>query len=354
MRPLLLLCCLALQQTSFEELARQAGANVDTNPALAATLFQKALALQPSWGEGWLYLGGSLYRLEHYSEAIQAFDKGISLAPPMGTSWAFRGLCEFELKHFDKALEDFQKGESVGLGANRQFESVVRQHAALLYIRLSFFDQAMAQLEPLSNYGDNSQGVVEAAGLCALTLAQWPDELSQPKRAVVDLAGKAQWASMSRQPAEAEVAYRELLATYPQEPGVHYAHGLYLLEADQDAALAEFEQELKTNPAHWPSLVVSASLENKRGESQRAMQLARTALKTVPASYLWLCHAEIGRSFLATHAPEKAIPEFEAAAKQVPANPQMHFYLEQAYRLAGNEDGARKEKAEFVRLSGAN
>jgi hypothetical protein len=32
----------------------------------------------------------------------------------------------------------------------------------------------------------------------------------------------------------------------------------------------------------------------------------------------------------------------------------MHFYLEQAYRLAGNEDGARKEKAEFVRLSGAN
>jgi predicted Zn-dependent protease len=164
------------------------------------------------------------------------------------------------------------------------------------------------------------------------------------------LAGKAQWASMSRQPGEAEAAYRELLTRYPQEPGVHYAHGLYLLEADQDAALAEFAEELKGHPGHWPSLVVSASLENKRGESERAMQLARAAAKVVPASYVWLCHAEMGRAYLATHLPGKAVAEFEAAAQQVPNNPQMHFYLEQAYRLAGNEDAARKEKAEFVRL----
>ena len=317
---------------------------------MAASSFQKALALQPQWGEGWLYFGGSLYTLGRYQEALEAFDKGMALTPPLGTSWAFRGLCEFSLKHYEKALEDFQKGEALGLGANHQFESVVRQHAALLLIRSSFFDQAMAQLEPLSNYGDNSPDVIAAAGLCALTEARWPGELSPRKRAVVDLAGKAQWASMSRQPDQAQAAYRELLATYPQEPGVHYAHGLYLLEADQDAALADFEQELKANPTHWPSLVVSASLENKRGEPEKAMQLARAALKTVPPSYLWLGHAELGRGYLATHAPEKAIPEFQAAAKQAPTNPQMHFYLEQAYRLSGNDEAARKEKAEFVRL----
>ncbi len=177
--------------TTFEDLARQATANVDADPALAARLFQKALALQPSWAEGWLYLGGALYGLQHYPEALQAFDKGISLAPPMGSSFAFRGLCQFELKHYDRALEDFQKGEAMGLGANRQFESVVRQHAALLYIHSSLFDQAMAQLQPLSNYGDNSPGVIEAAGLCALTMSVWPDQLSAQKRALVNLAGKA-------------------------------------------------------------------------------------------------------------------------------------------------------------------
>ena len=213
MRLLLLLCCLTslyaqTDPTTFQDLAKQAAANVDTNPALAAGSFQKALALQPQWGEGWLYFGGSLYTLGRYQEALAAFDRGIALTPPLGTSWAFRGLCEFALKHYEKSLEDFQKGETLGLGANHQFESVVRQHAALILIRSSFFDQAMAQLEPLSNYGDNSPDVIAAAGLCALTQTHWPEELSAQKRAVVDLAGKAQWASMSRQPDQAQAAYR--------------------------------------------------------------------------------------------------------------------------------------------------
>jgi len=335
---------------SFEDLARQAAANLDSNPDLAAGLFKRALALQPTWAEGWLYLGGTLYRLQHFSEALQAFDTGISMSPPMGTSFAFRGLCQFELKHFDRALEDFQKGEALGLGPNHQFESVARQHAALLYIHSSLFDQALGQLQPLSNYADNSPGVLEAAGLCALTLSAWPDQLSPQKRALVDLAGKAQWAAMSRQPVEADAAYRELLTTYPLEPGVHYSHGLYLMETDQDAALAEFGEELKVNPDHWPTMIVSASLENKRGESARAMQMAQSASKLAPAAYQWLCHAEIGRAYLATHSSQKAISEFQAALQQAPDNPQMHFYLEQAYRLAGNDAEAQKEKAEFIRL----
>ncbi len=122
------------------------------------------------------------------------------------------------------------------------------------------------------------------------------------------------------------------------------------METDQDAALAEFGEELKNNPAHWPTMIVSASLENKRGESERAMQMAKSAAKIVPSSYLWLCHAEMGRAYLAMHASPKAIAEFQAALQQAPDNPQMHFYLEQAYRLAGKNEEAQKEKAEFIRL----
>jgi tetratricopeptide (TPR) repeat protein len=247
-------------------------------------------------------------------------------------------------------LRNIQKGEMLGLGANRQFESVVRQHAALILIRSSFFDLALAQLEPLSKYEDNSPAVIEAAGLCALTLPRWPSELSSQKLAVVDLAGKALWAGTSRRSKEAVAAYRDLLTTYPREPGVHYAHGLYLLESDQDAALTEFEQEIRANPAHWPSLLVFAALENKRGDAERASEAARTAAQSVPASYLWLCHAEMGRAYLSMRSATKAVTEFEVAVKQAPDNPQMHFCLEQSYRLAGNMEAARKEKAEFIRL----
>jgi tetratricopeptide (TPR) repeat protein len=355
---LVILSCLTLflpnlanpQTAAFEELAGQAQANVDSNPALAAELFQKALKLRPSWGDGWLYLGGSLYRLGQYSQALEAFDKGIAMTPPRGTSWAFRGLCEFELKHFEKALENFQRGEAIGLGANHPFEAVVREHAALIYVRASLFDDAMRQLEPLSRYGENSSAVIRIAGLCALTLNLWPDELSDHKRPVVELAGRALWSATSRRAEDAVAAFQQLLDTYPNEPGVHYAHGIYLLESNQGAALQEFEQELRANPSHWPSLLASAGLENERGDPERALRTARAALKSAPAGYLWLCHAEQGRAFLSMHQTEKAIPEFQAATQNAPSNPQMHYYLEQAYRLAGRNEAARRERAEFVRL----
>lgn len=338
------------QTPSFDQLAAEAQANVDSNPALAADSFQKALQLRPSWGIGWLYFGGALYQLQRYDSALEAFDKGIALTPPMGRSWAFRGLCEFELKHFDQALENFEKGEGLGLGPNHGFEAAVREHAALIFIRSSMFDAAMRQLEPLSQFGENSPQVVQIAGLCALTLPLWPDELSGAQRPVVELAGRALWAANSRRASEAVAAYQELLAAYPHQAGVHYAYGLYLLESDQGTALREFKEELLANPSHWPSLLAAAGLENENGDAQLALESARSALKFAPPSYLWLCHSEEGRAFLAMHEPAKAIPEFEAALQTAPSNPQMHFYLEQAYRLSGRKEDALKQKAEFIRL----
>jgi tetratricopeptide (TPR) repeat protein len=167
---------------------------------------------------------------------------------------------------------------------------------------------------------------------------------------VVDLAGKALWSANGRQAVEAVAAYQQLLAAYPNEPGVHYAHGIYLLESDQDTAFQEFEQELRANPLHWPSLLAIAGLDNRRGDPERALEAARAAMHSAPPGYLWLCHAEQGRAFLTMHRLDKAIPEFEAAAQISPSNPQMHFYLEQAYRLAGRNEAALREKAKFVLL----
>jgi Flp pilus assembly protein TadD len=58
----------------------------------------------------------------------------------------------------------------------------------------------------------------------------------------------------------------------------------------------------------------------------------------------------MGHSLLAMGQPEKAVPELEAAVRLQPANSQLHFYLEKAYRQAGRKTAADKEKAEFLRL----
>jgi tetratricopeptide (TPR) repeat protein len=208
----------------------------------------------------------------------------------------------------------------------------------------------MGQLQPLAKRYEYSLAVVQAVGLCALAIAAEPNKLTEGRRKVVDLAGKAMWAATSQRPQDAKNGFDQLLAAYPNEPGVHYATGLFLMDSDQRGALAEFQKELRGNPDHWPTLLVAAFLETRQGTPDVAMQFAERARKLAPASYFWLCDAEIGRALLAQDQPEKAVPLFEHAVKLQPDNAQTHFYLEQAYRRVGRKNDAQRERDEFVRL----
>lgn len=349
----LLLARMAVAQTpvqNFDDLASRAQAVVDSDPAQASSLFKQALDLRPSWPEGWFYLGGVLYRLNRHAEAREAFHKGLDLAPRNGAAWGFLGLAEYELGNLDSARIAIDKGEKLGLGSNTGFEAAVRQRAALILIRASLFDQAMSQLQPLSTRQENAPAVVEAVGLCSLAIAIDPAKLTESRRKVVDMAGKAMWAAASQRPKEAKEGFEELLAAYPNEPGVHYAAGLFLMDSDQHAALAEFEKELRGNPNHWPTLLAAAFLETRQGTPDVAMGMAERARKVAPASYFWLCDAELGQALLAKDQPEKAVPLFQQAVKLQPGNAQTHFYLEQAYRRVGRKSDAQRERDEFVRL----
>jgi len=335
---------------SFEDLAARAMAHVDGQPAEAVPLFRKALALRPSWAQGWFYMAGDLYALRRYAEGRDTFRKGLELEPRNGPAYGFLGLCEYALGDFYQALADIDKGEALGIGSDVEFEMLVRQRAALILIRAQAFDEALTQLGPLAKRGVNSPDVTEALGLCALALARQPETLSAREHAVADLAGKALYANIARRSADAEDAFHELVAMYADDPGVHYAYGVYLMELDQLAALAEFEKELKGNPTHWSSVLVIAFLRIRNGEPEEAIQLAQKAMRLQPARSRWIGHTAVGHAYLSMGQPDKAIPELEIAVRQQPDDSSLHFYLQKAYSQAGRKEDAQREKAEFVRL----
>jgi tetratricopeptide (TPR) repeat protein len=297
----------------FEDLAKRAQALLDSRPEEAAVLFKQALELQSSWAEGWLSLGGALYQLNRYAEATDALRKGVELAPGIGT----------------------------------EFEVAVRARAAELLIRSSTFDEALGQLQPLAKHPGLPPVIEELMGLCAMATPDDPAQLSTQRRPVVDLAGKAAWAFASQHPDVAAAAYRQLLQQYANEPGVHYAYGLYLMETDLSAALAEFQKEVQANPKHWPSLLVVASLEIRQGTPDQAILTLREALKVVPAKYRWICHTDLGRANSSLNKADTAIAELENAVRQMPSNANVHFFLAEAYRQAGRKADAEKERAEF-------
>jgi predicted Zn-dependent protease len=349
--PVLLTASWAHAQTptneQFEDLSRRAQAALDKRPQEAIELYKQAVALRPDWPEGWLYMGGALYQTGQYAEATDALRKGLGLAPVFANGWALLGLSESQLDDPDQALTDIRKGEDLGLGGNVPFETAVRVRAAQLLIQSSAFDEALAQLQPLSKYPNNPPPVEEAMGLCALASSDDIAHLSAQRRAVVDLAGKAAWAFATQHPEAAGAGYRQLLVQYPTEPGVHYADGLYLMETDIKAALVEFQKEVQANPKHWPALLVIASIQIRQGAPEQAIQSLHTALKAVPTKYRWLCHLNLGRANLDANNAAAAISELEDAVRQMPSNANAHFLLAEAYRQAGRKADAEKEKAEF-------
>jgi tetratricopeptide (TPR) repeat protein len=357
MRATMVLCLLPValrpmgaQTPSFDDLARRAQAALDSRPAEAAGLYRQALAIQPTWAEGWFYMGAALYQTDRYAEASDAFRKGLELSPKAGSGWAFLGLCEAELDNPDQALSDIRKGLELGLGDNWQFQVAVRVRAAQIYIRSASFGEALAQLQPLALHKESSRAVVDTMGLCALGIPASLRELSPQRRAVVGLAGKAAWALADQRPADAAAGYRQLLEKYPHEPGVHYARGLYLMETDMAAALGEFQQEVRNNPSHWPALILLGSLHTRRGAVEPAIQVLRQAMKIVPAKHRWLCHAELGQAHMAADNLDAAILEFQAAVRLMPSNAPMHYLLSQAYRRAGRKEDSEREAAEFRKL----
>lgn len=341
---------LAAQAPSFEDLVRRAEAALDSRPAEASRLYRQALGMRPDWPEGWFYLGASLYAQQRFAEATDAFRKGVALAPNQGVAWAFLGLCEAELDNAEQALADIQKGEELGLGSNWPFQVAVRVRAAQLHIQRAAFEQALAQLQPLAPKNENSTPVVETMGLCALGVPAAVSDLSPQRRAVALQAGKAAWALATEHPEEAAAAYRQLLEQYPNEPGVHHAYGLYLMETNLKAALAEFQKEIAINPSHWSALILIGSLEIRRGDAEAALQALSQAMKLTPGDQRWVCHAQLGQAHLLADNFDAAIREFQTAARLRPSNAAMHYLLAQAYRRAGRKADAERETAEFQKL----
>jgi predicted Zn-dependent protease len=83
---------------------------------------------------------------------------------------------------------------------------------------------------------------------------------------------------------------------------------------------------------------------------EEAIRSLRRAAELVPSSYGWLCHTVIGHAYLTMGAPDKAIPELEAAAHDGAQSPEVHYYLEQAYRSVGRNEDASRERSEFLHL----
>ena len=165
------------------------------------------------------------------------------------------------------------------------------------------------------------------------------------------MAGRAtiHWANARR--ATGRAGFEELLLRYPEAPNAHYAFGVFLLKEDADAALDQFNRELRISPLHVQAMLQIALEKNLRAEREEALALAQKAVEIAPRNSAG--RNVLGRILLNRDDVEGAIKNLEEGARLAPLSREMHFELARAYARAGRKDDAARERETFKKLDEA-
>ncbi len=340
------------QKTSapdFDTLSQRAAAALKANQVEdAIKLYRQAVTLRPQWAEGWGYLAAELYSLNRYPEARDAYRHTTILTPKNGPSWAYLGLCEYDMRDYPHAFDHLVKGEKLGLGDDRDLTANVKYHLAILWDTAGQFDRGLLEMQWFAQQNLGSQDIFEGFGLSVLRRPWFPYEIPADKLPIVVAAGEASFAESVHKPEEARKLYEALVAQYGNEPNIHYAYGKFLANLDIDAALNEYQKELKITPAHVPVRIDAAFLCLKAGKLDQGLSYAQEAAKIEPKNPV--AHNLTGRILMALDRTTDAVPELALAARLVPQSASFHLDLARAYQKAGDKALAAKEMATFNQL----
>ncbi len=343
-----------IRQTSsagFAALAAKADAARDAERLdEALPLYRKALTLHPGWAEGWWSLGTIEYDQNAYEEAARAFRKVVALSPRNGTAHVMLGLSEFELGRDELSLQHIQQGLDFGLDKDVGLRHAVLYHEGVLLQRKGKFEAAQETLEQLCLQGVQNDEIANALGMTLLrSAAKSPPVHGSTEANIVVTIGRAECLAGQKKYDEARPGFEEVVKENPNYPNIHYAYGLFLLEArDLASGVEQFKQEIANNPDHVFARLQIASAEYKVN-SAAGIPYAREAVKLDPR--VPLGHYLLGLLLLDVDQSEKAIPELEIAEKIFHRDPKVYFALGSAYSRVGRKQDAASARANFERLN---
>jgi tetratricopeptide (TPR) repeat protein len=340
----------ASSPVAFDVLRRQADeARAAGRVDEAVALYKRAVALQPSWTEGYWYLGTISYDRDRHAECRDAFTRVVQRQSENGAAWAFRGLCEFRLKQYRAALDHLNRARQAGVGDDPAFDAIVAYHRAILFARFGQFERAFDVDVNLVRGGNTMPAMLDAIGIAMLRLPLLPEEVPPEQRDLVRLTGRAGAYGIERMAEEARKAYEELLTRYPDTPGVHFVYGNFLFAQERpDAALEQFRMEIARSPNHVPARLQLALELVKRGDLDAAKPYVTQAVRLAPGNFV--ARRVLGQIKLQAGDAAGAIAELEAARSLEPSSPSVRFHLARAYQRAGRTVDAKRERGEFTRL----
>ena len=347
---------------SFEKLAEQAQAAMDADHGPEAIrLYTRATILKPNWPEGWWHLGTLFFDAGRFYEARDAFAHFVSVERKQpGPGFAMLGLSEFQLKDYPKALAALEHAKKLGLGTDQAFINSVLFYDGMLNALLGNPEIALQRLTLAANeiaaahpeapkdavFADIK--LLDAFGVAALRIPKLPSDLGEAQVPLVRQAGRAQAFIALQDYVSAEPEFKQMLALYPNEPGVHYMYGVFLLKEHPSLAIDEFRREIQISPTHAVARIQLALEFLRTADYDQSMKYVKEAVALAPQNFI--AHVAYGRLWLALGKTDRAVQELRTAVKLAPGSPHAHLALSRALYKAGQKQEAAREQARFDRL----
>jgi predicted Zn-dependent protease len=334
----------------FEQLSQAANlARTQDRDEDAIQLYRQALDLQPGWKEGLWYLSTLLYEKEHYADARDVLRRFVAHDSDKGPGWALLGMSEFQTREYSRALDHLRRAMALGMGGRKDMAQSVFYFVAVLLTRFEQYSDSMSMMLAMIKSGQQPDLLVEPVGLAALRMPLLPAEIPPDRRDTIRMAGQGALALEAEHRDEAEKIFSNMVAAYPNEPGVHFLYGAFLLDLRPDDGIREMKRELEVSPFQVPARLRLAEEYLKEEKFDEALSLAQQAvkleLKDAPA------HMMLGEVLIAKGDLAGGIQELETAEKEAPQTVRTRWDLLRAYTTAGRKDDAQREKEEIEKLN---
>lgn len=337
--------------SNFAALSESAGkARKENRNDDAIRLYRQALNVQPDWKQGLWFLGILQYEKEQYPEVRDLMRRFVAVEPQAGPGWALLGMSEFQTREYPRSLDHLQRARALGLGDQKDMAESLFYYVSVLLTRFEQYDAAMALLMGMRKSGSSPDLLTEPIGLAALRYPLLPSEIPPARKEMFRMAGQAALAEEAQNRDEAEKLFVAMSAAYPNEPGVHFLYGVFLLNMRPGDGIKELERELEIVPYNHTAKVRLADEYLKEQQFDEALRLAREVVQLDPhnaSGFLVL-----GETLLAKGDLDRGIDALETSRKLRPETVRTHWDLLRAYISAHRVEDAKREKEEIEKLHG--
>ncbi len=294
-----------------DELARAHEALDRDRPDEAIAILKKLAATDPTSRGVERELGLAYYRTGKLIDARDAFLEAMKQDPADVEAIQMEGLALYRLGQPAAAIPYLEQVRQWSPDAGTDANYVL----GLCYLNANRYDDARRSFAVQFDESPDS-------GAAWLTLATMLNHANLPRQAAIE-AQKA-------------------LDIAPGLPLAHFLLGeIALLDSNIDEAIKQFEAEQKINPSYAPvyeRLGDTYLRVNRLDLAQQSLTKALSLDMSSTGPFILM-----GRVLLRRHDAQTAIMYLKHAEKMDPANYITHASLAQAYRLAGQEEDAKRE-----------